>query len=156
LVFNPLVVLGISIAAALVLGVAVSRTDWDDRDFVLYYFVPITVPFVAFYFDRAQSWSGLRRWQLAIDVSALATAILRVYLAIPLVSGHSLFLTYALLTTRTWLALVTSVVVLSQVLFTKIFLWQDPTWAGGMLLGLIAAILFRSIGITRMSNRVRH
>jgi len=53
---------------------------------------------------------------------------------IPFFSGHALFLSYALLTMRSKLAKVTALVVLLEVAYLKIFVWQDATLLGGIAL----------------------
>ena len=52
-IFHPVTVLGVSILAAAIFAVFVNLSfDGDFRWFLLYYFTPIGIPFVAFLFDR--------------------------------------------------------------------------------------------------------
>lgn len=61
----------------------------------------------------------------------------------PIVSGHSLFLTYVMLTTRSWVARLTAVLVLIEVIYLKAFVWRDPTLIGGIVVGIFAALIER-------------
>ena len=122
---------------------------WAEQFF---YDLPIAVPFVLFLRDRWQaraSWSGALR---ALDLAVIGVALLRpATIALgrapfpPLVSGHALFLTYALLTTRSRLLRLVSGAVLLQVLYAKVVLWGEPSVYGGMLFGLVAAALWRCV-----------
>ncbi len=145
-IFSPLFVLTVSLTAALAFaGLVLLRFTGEARTFLLYYFVPIAVPFVAYLFDRAKYWNELSQTQVRIDVPVVILALLRAGLPIPLISGHALFLSYALLTTRSGLARITALLVLAEVVYIKIFLWQDITLVGGLILGLGAAIWFKRV-----------
>jgi len=102
----------------------------------------MAVPFVAFLFDRAEHWQRLPRTIGMIDLPILILALSRSIFPIPFISGHALFLTYALLTTRSVVARIAAAVVLAQVLVIKIFFWQDATVFGGMILGLVGGRAF--------------
>lgn len=135
--FHSAVVLAIALFAAAMFALAITLVfDGDLRWFLLYYFVPIAVPFVAFLFDRVERWQGLPRRIGWIDLPILILALLRSIFPIPLISGHALFLTYALFTTRSAVARITAAIVLLQVIVIKIFYWQDATVFGGIILGL--------------------
>ncbi len=141
---NAVIVLSVSLIAACAFAAIVCfLTTGDRRDFLLYYFVPIAVPFGAFLFDRFSNRNRLTRRQLWVDAPLLVLALLRSGLPIPLISGHALFLSYALLTTRTWVARVAALLVLIEVAYIKIFIWRDVTLVGGLVLGTLGAILFR-------------
>ena len=103
--FRPLGALAISLAGALFLALlTILCTSGTERVFLLYYYVPIAVPFLAYLLERAQRWETLTAVQRAIDLPVLMLALLRAVVPVPLVSGHALFLSYALLTTRGWVA----------------------------------------------------
>ncbi len=143
--FAPLSVLTLSIATALVFAaLVIALFSGDSRWFLLYYFVPITVPFVAFLFDRAENWNGLSKMQVRIDLPILALALTRAFILVPLISGHALFLSYALFTTRSRVARLTAFLVLVEVAYIKIFVWHDVTLLGGLALGTGAAVWFRN------------
>lgn len=106
-----------------------------------YYVVPIVVPFVAFILERL---SGLRQSttrQTLVDVLVVIVAMWRVIGDVPYVSGHALFLTYAVFRTRSRFATVSAAAVLVEVVYLKIFVWHDwVTLAGGVVLGFVAAV----------------
>jgi hypothetical protein len=142
-VFHPLAVLGTSLVAALVFSVFVIKCfDGEMRLFLLFYFMPVGIPFTAYILDRAERWRTVRLTQWAIDLFVLALSLARATAAVPLISGHTLFLIYALLSTQSWVARGTAAVVLLQVSYLKLFIWHDITWLGGMTLGGIAALCF--------------
>lgn len=118
------------------------RFDGEMRLFLLFYFMPVGVPFVAYVLDRAERFRTVRLIQWAIDLSVLVLSLARAVAAVPLISGHALFTIYALLSTRSWVARGTAAVVLLQVSYLKLFVWHDITWLGGIMLGSIAALCF--------------
>ena len=139
LVFHPLFVLFISLSAALLFaGFAIWRYEGEWRDLLVYYFAPIGVPFIAYLFDRAERW---RESIWFIDIPIVILALLRSAYPIPIISGHSLFLTYAMFTTRSWVARLTALLVLIEVIYLKAFVWRDPTLIGGIVVGIFAAFL---------------
>ncbi len=152
--FNSGLALTVSIGAALgfALGVVIIF-EGEARWFWLYYYVPITVPFVAFLFDRLSQRRRLSRFAAFVDVPVVAIAFLRALVLIPFISGHALFLTYALLTTQSSLARVTAALVLIEVILIKVFVWHDVTLIGGIALGIAAGLLFRSNSLYILSQK---
>jgi hypothetical protein len=71
-------------------------------------------------------------------------ALSRAVMPIPFISGHALFLTYAIMTLKSQIALWVAIAVLIDVAYTKIAL-RDPTLIGGIAVGLFAALLVRQI-----------
>lgn len=141
--YHPGVVLAAAAIAALVTAAIVMLLFEGELEwFLLYYFVPIGVPFVAFLFDRAERRATLMRGQWLVDVPLVALALTRAVVPVPLISGHALFLAYAMLTTRSRVARWTAAAILLQVAYIKIVLWHDPTVFGGALLGAAAAWAF--------------
>lgn len=145
LIFHPVTVLSVALVSAAIFAI-VSYTSFEGelRDLLVYYFAPIGVPFIAFLFERAERWPHTP-WLM--DISLVIVSFMRAVFPIPFISGHALFLSYALLTTRTWVARWTALVVLIQVAYVKIFVWHDPTLLGGIVLGIAAA------WVTRMSRQ---
>lgn len=126
------------------------RFHGETQFFYLYYMVPITVPFVAFVLARLETFSQTTWPQRILDVCVLTLAILRNFVEIPFISGHALFLTYCLFSTRTIVARVTAAIVLVVVILMKWFNWGDIyTPSGGFLLGSGAAFLFRLLSRTK-------
>jgi len=117
------------------------------------YVLPIIVPFVAFLFDRGDQirTAGWPEW--VIDVVVVATSILRALGVIPMISGHALFLAYAIARPGSWLTKITAIMVMLQVLYLKIFVWNDQvTPFTGIAAGLTAALIVRGLG-ARMNPR---
>ena len=143
LLFHPLSVLFISVASTILFMTAIVVFSQGKKSFFsLYYLAPIGVPFIAFIFDRAERASGFSKKQIYVDSIIVVASLLRAEFLIPFYSGHALFLTYAMLTTKTWVARLTAVAVMIQVLYLKIFVWHDYEVFGGIALGVIAAIVF--------------
>ncbi|MEO8606394.1 MAG: hypothetical protein ABI690_00810 [Chloroflexota bacterium] len=137
LIFHPATVLTVAlVSAAIFAAVSYVTFDGDLRDLLVYYFAPIGVPFIAFLFERAERWPDVP-WLM--DIPLVIVSFMRAVFPIPFISGHALFLSYALLTTRTRVARWTAIVVLIQVAYMKIFVWHDPTIVGGIVLGIFAA-----------------
>jgi hypothetical protein len=116
---------------------AVSTGEY--RRMYLYYFVPVVVPFVMFTCDRIAHWNEFNRFGHLLDFNVIALAALRAGVPMPFVSGHTLFLAYAIMTAQTHLTRIAAVLVMLQVLYLKAIVWNDHTFIGGILLGSIAA-----------------
>lgn len=107
------------------------------------YVVPIVVPFVSFIVDRISTFRKARLFELLIDALVVGTAMMRVIGDVPYVSGHALFLSYALL--RPGSSLVTRItagLVFIEVLYLKFVAWHDPiTPVTGTFLGGLSALV---------------
>ena len=144
--FHPVTVLIVSTAAAAVFALVVTLLfDGEFRWFLLYYFTPIGIPFVAFLFDRAEQNSLDSKIASGVDLVVLIFALIRAFVRIPLVSGHALFLVYCLLTSRSIVARITAILVLVQVIYLKIFVTHDTALFGGVIAGCLAALLYRRV-----------
>jgi len=144
--FHPVTILLVSITAAAIFALLVTLLfDGEFRWFLLYYFTPIGIPFVAFLFDRAEQNSLDSKIASALDLVVLIFALIRAFVRIPLVSGHALFLVYCLLTARSKVARITAVLVLVQVIYLKIFVTHDTALFGGVIVGCLAALLYRRV-----------
>jgi hypothetical protein len=142
--FHPVSVLVASILAAGIFAFLITLLfDGDLRWFLLYYFTPIGIPFVAFLFDRAEGYGQASIISWGIDLAVLIPALSRAFVRLPLVSGHALFLSYCLLTSRSKVARLTAVLVLLQVAYLKLFVTHDPALFGGVIAGGLAALLYR-------------
>jgi hypothetical protein len=154
LIFHPITVLIASLSGALAYAAwATSRFTGDTLSSQYVYVVPIVVPFIAFLFDRAQEIRTAGFAALAIDVLVIATSILRARGYVPLVSGHALFLTYALMRRGSVVTRVTAALVMLEVVYLKFFVWHDfVTPTCGIALALIAAIVVRRLTIRRTNT----
>ena len=143
---RPLRWLGISLAAAVAFGLlVVAASSGPKRRYLMYYAVPIIVPVICFFLDRNDRRRDVYRLQWILDGCVLSLSFARAFLPIPFVSGHALFLTYAVFTARSGVARWTATAVLLEVSYIKAFLWHDATLAGGVLLGSFCAWLFRKL-----------
>jgi hypothetical protein len=148
IVFHPVTV---SVFALLgVLGYAAWmrwRFPGGDLSHHYFYVLPIIVPFVAFLFSRAQGFREAGLLELSIDSLVVITSILRMLGYVPLISGHALFLTYAIARPGSRLTRVTAALVMLQVIYLKLFVWHDLiTPVTGLILGVIAAFIIRRYG----------
>ena len=106
------------------------------------YVVPIVVPFVAYLLDRGERWSDRNKGQKLVDAVVVLIAMWRVIGNVPFVSGHTLFLTYCILTSRSLVARLTAIAVMAQTIYLKYFVWHDwVTSTSGIVLGCVAAII---------------
>lgn len=145
-IFHPLTVLAASLGAAAVVSLMViALYEGEQRFFLLYYFVPIGIPFVAFLLDRLERYATFRPSQWVMDAVMVVLSLLRATYPIPLISGHALFLSYALFSTRSWVARLTAFIVLVEVSYLKAVVWHDITLVGGIILGCTASLLFRKL-----------
>lgn len=143
--FHPLFVL--SSAALLILayiGFMRWRHPGGDLSNNFMYVLPIIVPFVAFCFDRAEQFSGTGWLAWILDCAVVFTSMMRALGDVPFVSGHALFLSYAIARPGRRLTKITAAVVMIQVIYLKIFVWHDlVTPVTGTALGLFAAVIVR-------------
>lgn len=144
-IFHPLVVLFFSLlGAALFAAYVTVRHPAEARGRQYVYVVPIVIPFVAFLCDRAEGFPADGRLRLAVDALVTGTAMWRALGHVPYVSGHSLFLTYCLLTARSRVARLAAAAVMLQVIYLKYIVWHDwVTSTGGIILGAAGAFIWR-------------
>ena len=150
-IFQPTVVLVISLAAAALLSLYLLRYSiLSASSFTFppsfFYVVPIVVPFVAFLLDRAEHIRETTLVQVLIDVAIIGLAMARIFTSFPFVSGHTLFLTYALGASHSRVVIATASLVMVQVIYLKYFVWHDAvTSTGGIIVGGVAAIVVRRL-----------
>lgn len=154
LVFHPVSVLICSLLGALLYALWVTwRFPGGDLSNHYIYVVPIVVPFIAFLFDRAEeicrnhlrepgafvigmetARAGSRRrprayaggdYSLVIDVLVIGISLLRMAGKVPLVSGHALFLVYAILRPGSKVTRIAAGIVMLEVIYLKFFVWHD-------------------------------
>lgn len=155
LLFQPVVVFGISLTAAICFGLYLLRgalVGSNSFQFPpsFFYVVPIIVPFVAFLLDRAERIRETSALHLIVDVVVVALSMARIFTDLLPVSGHTLFLTYALLTSRSRVTVIAASLVMLQVIYLKYFVWHDAvTSTAGILLAALTSVLRnRRFGIT--------
>jgi len=143
-IFRPPGNLIISLAAALIYSVyATFRFAGDKLLNQYYYVVPIVVPLTIFLLERAEKFRRAALRQRIIDFAVVLTALWRVIGDVPYVSGHTLFLTYCILTLARKIGRILAAIIMVEVLYLKFFVWHD--WLSallGIFSGIIAAIIY--------------
>jgi hypothetical protein len=128
IMLSPLTVLVLAIAASAAFGLFAYRVvGIRDLGFLLYVTL-VGVPFIAFAHDRLARWAVLLPAQFALDAPVIAVALIRGLGLIPFVSGHAMFLAYALWTSRAPLVRWTALAVLAQVAYVKGFGADRSLW----------------------------
>ena len=148
LLFHPLVVLLLSIAGALLYAVWVTwRFGGRNLQSQYLYVVPIIVPFLSFLLDRSERFRRESVAGLVIDFLVVGTSMMRVIGHVPYISGHTLFLSYAIVGPASRVTRIMASLVMLEVIYLKYFVWHDPiTSSTGIVLGTIAAVIARRFG----------
>ena len=145
LLFQPVVVLVISLTAAICFGLyllrgAIVGSNTFQFPPSFFYVVPIIVPFVAFLLDRLERFHEIRIFQLIVDTAVIALSMTRIFTDVVPISGHTLFLTYAIFSGRSPIVVLTASLVMLQVIYLKYFVWHDAiTSTTGIIFGALAA-----------------
>ena len=141
-------VLFISIGGALLYAVWITwRFGGQKLENQYLYVIPIVVPFVSFLLDRAERIRSLSFVGMTVDFLVVGTSMMRVVGDVPFISGHTLFLTYAILSPASQVTRITASLVMLEVIYLKYFVWHDPvTSSTGIVLGIIAALITRRWG----------
>jgi hypothetical protein len=113
-------------------------TAEKNISFLLYYFLPVFIVFYLFLFERLSNRKITPWISGVVDGGVLTLSILRAFYTIPYFSGHALFLSYVLLSTKRFTTRVVALMVLLEVVILKVFIWHDATLYGGLLLGFLA------------------
>ena len=156
--FHPLIVLASSLASASLYALYAlqsphTRANVTDPAGSFWYVVPIVVPFVAFLFDRFERLRQLNALHFAIDLIVVGTAVGRVVAHLPFVSGHTLFLTYAIISSRSRVVKIAAGVVMAHAVYLKYFVWHDwVTSTNGIILGAISGLLVLKFGTKTQSG----
>jgi len=141
--FHPITVLAIGLFATAAVLVFWRAAFGGWSKIWLFYHVPLIIPFTAFCADRVERRIKTPPVGWAWDGGVITLAILRAVVLIPGYSGHALFLAYSLFSSQSWVARMTAGLVLVEVAYLKIFVWQDKTIIGGILLAFAASGIFR-------------
>lgn len=141
--FRPITVLGVSLGGALLYAVwALYRSSGAGLRSQLIYVVPIVVPFIAFLFDRAGEIGEARPITFIIDALIVGLAMMRVVSTLPFISGHALFLVYAIFRPGSLVTRISAALVMLEVVYLKFLVWHDfVTPVTGTALGLIASLV---------------
>jgi len=140
-------VLLFSLAGAALVGLYLLRFPFVratvfDPAATFQYVVPLTVPLIAFMFERVEHVREANFFQHGVDFLVFGLAVGRVVGDVPYVSGHTLILSYILLQSKSRVVRISAIVVLVQTLFLKYFIWHDFVTSNlGIALGCILAVL---------------
>ena len=146
-IFQPIIVLLFSLGAASLYSLYALRSSGADlKSFRVstsfFYVVPIIIPFVAFLFDRAEHLRETSIIRVLFDALVIGLAVGRVIAYVPLISGHTIFLTYAIFSSRSRLVIASASLVMLQVIYLKYFVWHDAVSStSGIILGYVAAYI---------------
>ena len=145
----PLVLICSLIGAALVglylLRYEHVRANVLDPAGTFQYFVPLMVPCFAFMIERVKHVRKANFFQHGVDFLVFGLAVGRVLGREVLhISGHTLLLSYMLVSSRSRIVLIASVLVLAQTLYLKYYVWGDFVTSNvGMVLGCALALIVR-------------
>ena len=151
-IFQPRWVLLCSLAGAALTGLYLLRYEHVrsnilDPGSTFWYFVPLMVPCIAFSFERVQHVRQANFFQHGVDFLVFALAVGRVTGAdVHYISGHTLLLSYMLLSSKSTIVVIASILVLAQTLYLKYFVWGDFVTSNvGMMLGFGLALIVRFV-----------
>jgi hypothetical protein len=109
------------------------------------YFVPLMVPCFAFMIERIAHAREASLFQHGVDFVVFSLAVGRVVGdRVQYVSGHTLLLSYMLVSSKSKIVRIASIVVLAQTLFLKYYVWGDFVTSNvGLALGCALALIVR-------------
>ena len=149
-IFQPGFVLLCSLTGAALVGLYLLcyehvRANVLDPGGTFQYFVPLMVPCFAFMIERVQHVRKANFFQHGVDFLVFGLAIGRVLGREVLhISGHTLLLSYMLVSTRSKIVRIASILVLGQTLFLKFYVWGDFVTSNvGMIVGCALALIVK-------------
>lgn len=163
-IFQPGFVLLCSLTGAALVGLYLYRYEHVranilDPGGTFWYFVPLMVPCFAFMIERVQHVRQANFFQHGVDFLVFGLAVGRITGDdIPYVSGHTLLLSYMLVSSRSNIVRIAAILVLGQTLFLKYYVWGDFVTSNvGLLLGTALALIvwWVSRRLTHSSNHSR-
>jgi hypothetical protein len=121
------------------------RASVLDPAGTLQYFVPLMVPFFAFMIERVQHVRQAHFFQHGVDLLVVGLAAGRVMGGNVLyISGHTLLLSYMLVSSRSKIVRVASILVLIQTLVLKYYVWGDFVTSNvGLAAGCALALIVK-------------
>ena len=149
-IFQPRFVLLCSLTGAALVGLYLLRFEHVranvlDPGGTFQYFVPLMVPCFAFMIERVQQVRKANFFQHGVDFLVFGLAVGRVMgKEVMHVSGHTLLLSYMLVSSRSRIVLIASLLVLAQTLFLKYYVWGDFVTSNvGMVVGCALGLIVR-------------
>ena len=149
-IFEPRLVLLCSLTGAALVGLYLLsykhvRANVLDPGGTFWYFVPLMVPCFAFMIERVQHVRKATFFQHGVDLLVFGLAVGRVLgREVFHISGHTLLLSYMLVSSRSKIVLISSILVLAQTLFLKYYVWGDFVTSNvGMVVGCVLALIVK-------------
>ena len=149
-IFQPRLVLLCSLTGAALVGLYLLRYEHVranvlDPGGTFQYFVPLMVPCFAFMIERVQHVRKATFFQHGVDLLVFGLAIGRVLgKEVMHISGHTLLLSYMLVSSRSKIVWIASILVLGQTLFLKYYVWGDFVTSNvGMVVGCALALIVK-------------
>jgi hypothetical protein len=149
-IFQPRFVLLCSLTGAALVALYVLRSEHVratvlDPAGTFQYFVPLMVPFFAFMIERVQRVREASFFQHGVDLLVVGLAAGRVLGGNVLyISGHTLLLSYMLVSSRSTIVRIASILVLAQTLFLKYYMWGDFVTSNmGLVVGFALALIVK-------------
>lgn len=158
-IFQPRFVLLCSLTGAALVGLYLLRDEYVranvlDPGGTFQYFVPLMVPCFAFMLERIENVRKPNFFQHGVDFLVFGLAVGRVTGKEVLhISGHTLLLSYILVSSRSTLVRIASILVLVQTLFLKYYVWHDFVTSNvGLVSGCALALIVRWRSSLRLSQ----
>ncbi len=137
-----------SLIGALLVGLYLLRSEYVratalNAGGTFQYVVPLMIPCFAFMIERVQHVREANFFQHGVDFLVFGLAVGRVVGGkVEYISGHTLLLSYMLVSTRSNIVRIASILVLGQTLFLKYYMWGDFVTSNvGMVLGCALALI---------------
>ena len=158
-IFQPAFVLFCSLAGAALVGLYLLRSEHVratvlDPAGTFQYFVPLMVPFFAFVIERVQQVRQANFFQHGVDLLVVGMAAGRVLGGnVFYISGHTLLLSYMLVSSKSRIVRVASIIVLAQTLILKYYVWSDFVTSNvGLVVGCSLALIVKWVSRSRISS----
>ena len=149
-VFEPRFVLLCSLAGAALVALYLLRSEHVrqsvyDPAGTFWYFVPLMVPCFAFLIERLEHVRKASVLQHSADLLVFGIAAGRVMgREVMHISGHTVLLSYMLVSSKSNIVRISSVLVLVQTLILKYYVWGDFVTSNvGLVLGCALALIVR-------------
>lgn len=146
ILFHPAAVLALApttTALFVLIAIQSPRFAGPNRLILLYYHAPIGFVFTIYALDRLERRAAIAWWQWLVEAPVVGLALSRTVAPLPFFSGHALFLSYVLAVPGSRLLRGLAALVLVEVAVIKVFVLQDATLIGGIVIGLMAAAIVR-------------
>ncbi len=157
-IFQPGLVLLCSLTGAALVGLYLCRAEYVratilDPGGTFWYFVPLMAPCIGFMLERVQHVRQANFFQHGVDFLVFGLAVGRVTGGeVRYISGHTLLLSYMLVSSRSNIVRITAVLVLIQTLYLKYYVWGDFVTSNvGLVLGCALALI-----VWLISKRAQH